>query len=150
MGKSGKGTDEMVKRIIACVLCLNIMLSAAVYAENVSDSSGGAPWQEQTMPPERGQGGRGGGGGRPGGMGAPQMNGDFTAGSDGDFGNRENPRGMRGEFSENMSDRGTDAESGSSPMTFAGFLKEYSTPVTSVVLLALAFVFVIFYKRKRY
>jgi len=31
-----------------------------------------------------------------------------------------------------------------------GFVKTYSTPITSVVLLALAFVFVLFYKRKNY
>lgn len=30
------------------------------------------------------------------------------------------------------------------------FIKTYSTPITSVILLALAFVFVIFYKRKTY
>ncbi|MBR2476645.1 MAG: hypothetical protein IKB50_00740 [Clostridia bacterium] len=36
------------------------------------------------------------------------------------------------------------------PMTFYGFLTTYATPITSVVLLGLAFVFVIFYKRKNY
>lgn len=36
------------------------------------------------------------------------------------------------------------------PMTFLGFVKTYSTPITSVILLALAFVFVIFYRRKNY
>ena len=38
----------------------------------------------------------------------------------------------------------------STPMTFKGFLKEYQTPIISVVLLALAFVFVVFYKKKNY
>lgn len=37
------------------------------------------------------------------------------------------------------------------PTTFLGrLIKNYPTPVTSVILLALAFVFVIFYKRKHY
>ncbi len=36
------------------------------------------------------------------------------------------------------------------PMTFLGFVKTYSTPITSVILLALAFVFVVFYRRKNY
>ena len=33
---------------------------------------------------------------------------------------------------------------------FLGFVKTYSTPITSVVLLGLAFIFVIFYRRKNY
>ncbi len=38
----------------------------------------------------------------------------------------------------------------STPMTFMGFLKEYQTPIIAVILLALAFVFVVFYKKKNY
>ena len=33
---------------------------------------------------------------------------------------------------------------------FLGFVKTYSTPITSVVLLGLAYLFVVFYKRKHY
>ncbi len=36
------------------------------------------------------------------------------------------------------------------PMTFMGFVKEYQTPIISVALLLLAFVFVKLYKRKNY
>ncbi len=36
------------------------------------------------------------------------------------------------------------------PMTFIGFVKEYQTPVISVVLLLFAFIFVKLYKRKNY
>ncbi len=36
------------------------------------------------------------------------------------------------------------------PLGFSGFVKTYSTPITSVILLALAFVFVVFYRRKNY
>ena len=36
------------------------------------------------------------------------------------------------------------------PMNFQSFVKTYSTPIASVILLALAYVFVIFYKRKRF
>ncbi len=36
------------------------------------------------------------------------------------------------------------------PKGFSGFVKTYSTPITSVVLLGLAFIFVIFYRRKNY
>ncbi len=58
------------------------------------------------------------------------------------------PGGMGG-FSGNMQNfnRQTQEEV---PMTFLGFVKTYSTPITSVILLALAFVFVIFYRRKNY
>ena len=36
------------------------------------------------------------------------------------------------------------------PKGFLGFVKTYSTPITSIVLLGLAFIFVIFYRRKNY
>ena len=36
------------------------------------------------------------------------------------------------------------------PKGFLGFVKTYSTPITSVVLLGLAFIFVIFYRKKNY
>ena len=36
------------------------------------------------------------------------------------------------------------------PKGFLGFLKTYSTPITSVILLGLAFIFVIFYRRKNF
>ena len=36
------------------------------------------------------------------------------------------------------------------PEGFLGFIKTYATPITSVIFLALAFIFVIFYKRKNY
>ena len=36
------------------------------------------------------------------------------------------------------------------PKGFLGFVKTYSTPTTSIVLLGLAFIFVIFYRRKNY
>lgn len=59
------------------------------------------------------------------------------------------PGGMQGGFPGNMQNNNQhtkDAE----PMTFWGFVKTYSTPITSVILLALAFIFVIFYRRKNY
>ena len=36
------------------------------------------------------------------------------------------------------------------PAGFRGFVKTYSTPIISLILLGLAFIFVIFYKRKNY
>lgn len=58
--------------------------------------------------------------------------------------------GGRGGFGGMMQQGQNTTETESTPMTFAGFLKEYQTPIISVILLALAFVFVIFYKRKIY
>ena len=57
------------------------------------------------------------------------------------------PGGMDG-FPGNMQSSQNTAEE--QPMGFLGFVKTYSTPITSVVLLGLAFIFVIFYKRKNY
>lgn len=57
------------------------------------------------------------------------------------------PEGM-GSFPGNMQnsrDTATEQETG-----FLGFVKTYSTPILSVVLLGLAFLFVIFYRRKNY
>ena len=59
------------------------------------------------------------------------------------------PGGMQGGFPGNMqSNSGQTQEA--EPMTFGSFVKTYSTPITSVILLALAFIFVIFYRRKNY
>lgn len=59
------------------------------------------------------------------------------------------PGGIQGGFPGNMqSNSGQTQEA--EPMTFGSFAKTYSTPITSVILLALAFIFVIFYRRKNY
>ncbi|MBR3994869.1 MAG: hypothetical protein IKI97_06280 [Clostridia bacterium] len=64
------------------------------------------------------------------------------------FGGRM-PGGMKGGFPGNMqSNSGQTQEA--EPKTFWGFVKTYSTPIASVILLALAFIFVIFYRRKNY
>ena len=58
------------------------------------------------------------------------------------------PEGMN-EFFGGMLNNTQNAETNQSA-GFLGFVKTYSTPVVSVVLLIFAFIFVIFYKRKRY
>ena len=57
------------------------------------------------------------------------------------------PEGMGG-FPGNMQS-GQNAAT-EQPTGFLGFVKTYSTPITSVVLLGLAYLFVVFYKRKHY
>ena len=57
------------------------------------------------------------------------------------------PEGMGG-FPGNM--QGSQATEAEQPTGFLGFVKTYATPITSVILLGLAFIFVIFYKRKNY
>ena len=59
------------------------------------------------------------------------------------------PGGMQGGFPGNMQNNNQQTKD-AEPMTFWGFVKTYSTPITSVILLALAFIFVIFYRRKNY
>lgn len=62
---------------------------------------------------------------------------------------RQFPEGMQGgfpgEMGNNIQNAQTEQQTG-----FVGFVKAYSTPITSVILLMLAFVFVFFYKRKNY
>ena len=57
------------------------------------------------------------------------------------------PEGMGRFPGEVQNGQNTAAEQ---PTGFVGIVKTYSTPITSVVLLGLAFIFVIFYRRKNY
>ena len=57
------------------------------------------------------------------------------------------PGGMPGQMNGEAMQEST---AGQTDTSFLGFVKTYSTPITAMVLLALAFVFVICYKRKRY
>ena len=63
------------------------------------------------------------------------------------FGGRM-PEGMGG-FPGDMQDSSQNAPT-VQQTGFIGFVKTYSTPITSVVLLIFAFIFVIFYRRKNY
>ena len=56
--------------------------------------------------------------------------------------------GERGGFPGNMQNQQQPEEE--KPKGFSGFVKTYSTPIASGILLLFAFIFVIFYKRKRY
>lgn len=69
-----------------------------------------------------------------------------TMGESSPFGGQR-PGGMGG-FSGNMQS-GQNNES-VQQTGFAGFVKTYATPLTAVVLLFFAYIFVIFYKRKKY
>ena len=65
----------------------------------------------------------------------------------GQFGGRM-PGGMGGFPGDMQNLKQQSAEE--KPVGFWGFVKTYSTPIISVALLALAFIFVIFYRRKNY
>ena len=56
--------------------------------------------------------------------------------------------GGMGGFSGNMTNSQNTVSNQSAG--FLGFVKTYSTPVTSIILLGLAFIFVVFYRRKNY
>ena len=60
-----------------------------------------------------------------------------------------NMGGFRGEMPPGMTEQEQNTEEKAENKILT-FVKTYSTPIISVVLLALAFVFVIFYKRKTY
>ncbi len=124
----------MIKRIVLVSLCLMLVFSISVLAtdtldDNVAQSSQGT--EEILKPQNRFQGG-----GREN-MGMPP---DMT--------NRE----AMGELSGKMPpDMEIQEEGEQAPKSeILEFVKEYSTPIISVVLLSFAFVFVIFYKRKSY
>ena len=155
----------MFKKVILMVLALCLMFSICVTAENVnSNASDDAMVQE--MPRQRGefdgsnmpQGGFDPsrmpsdaptfeGDNQMGENSSSQENGMQTKGAPPQFGGQM-PGGMGG-FSGNMQNANveerTEQETG-----FMAFVKEYQTPVTAMVLLILAYVFVIFYKRKHY
>lgn len=57
--------------------------------------------------------------------------------------------GMNGKVQENLRDAEETTETHAENGTL-GFIKTYSTPITAVILLIFAFIFVIFYKRKSY
>ena len=69
----------------------------------------------------------------------PSMGGGMGGGRQ--FGGMQRPGG-------NMQPQQQQAEK--EPMTFGGFIKTNITPIIAVVMLGLAFLFVIFYRRKNY
>ena len=58
--------------------------------------------------------------------------------------------GFRGGMTGNNQNEFINDNQGKASGGISDFLKEYSTPVTAIILLILAFIFVIFYKRKNY
>ena len=149
----------MIKRAAVCILCM-MMFCVCVNAESIQSGTD-AVTEQQTMPQnsERPAGGRGGMGGMqpPNGERPPmpadgempqRPEGETTADKETEM--PQGGMGGRGSFGGMMQPGQNTPETESTPMTFTGFLKEYQTPIISVILLALAFVFVIFYKRKRF
>ena len=132
----------MLKKVIPIVLTLCLMLGVSVMAENTNPiNDANAPEISEQMPngaPESPQGGGDN-------MGMPPM-GDMQNGgmSRQGMNNGQMPDGRF--MGNNFNGQTQEAE----PMTFLDFVKTYSTPITSVILLAFAFVFVIFYRRKNY
>ncbi len=112
----------MLKKAIPIVLMLCLIFSISVMAENEN------PIREEAVPEVSEQ--------------MPQDAEEHPR-----FGEHM-PGGMGG-FPGNMQNFNGQAQE-EVPMTFLGFVQTYSTPITSVILLALAFVFVIFYRRKNY
>ena len=135
----------MIKRIIPIILCLILVFGISVSATNIQDDTStenNQNTEEMPMHQEKTQGGGRGIMGMP-----PRMsNGEAPP---------ELPDGMtppempNGEMPSDMmeQEKSIDETVGNKILTFA---KTYSTPIISVVLLAFAFVFVIFYKRKNY
>lgn len=83
--------------------------------------------------------------------GVPAQNGEnFEIPENNDDNNRNNnefPPQIPG--NQNNTDE-NNSQNENTPNTFSDFMKSYSTPVTSVILLIFAFVFVIYYKKNQY
>ena len=111
----------MLKRIIPIILCFVLLFSISVMAENDNAvTPNDAPSESQQ---------------------APQDEKSFEGFSkDGNMPQFPDGNGFPG---MQTTDTG-DAESNSS------FFETYSTPITSVFLLVLAFIFVVFYRRKHF
>ncbi len=118
----------MAKKILICTMCLILLLGIGVSAENnVSSSAESSTAQEQFEMPK---------GTPPEGMELPEG----AEPPNMDFGGGNMPEGF------NFGGMQAEAE----PVTFMSFVKEYQTPIISVILLLAAFVFVKLYKRKNY
>lgn len=168
----------MIRKILAVAVCVVMAFSVTVAAEN-SENANGDGGQEiaERQRREKPQGGNGRGERPPEGempQGAPggevenntapnniQIQEDNSAPkeptAENDGNNSENgefeERGMRhGGIPEEMPNRApSDMEQESEINSdWTAFAKTYSTPITALILLGLAFVFVKLYKRKRY
>lgn len=166
----------MLKRIITVSLCIILAFGISAYAANTTGETEQSAVSEETPMQD---GGRQGGGGRgrlelppdgtapgemrdmPEGEGAPpESNENNTADTSGENTDRYQRGGMNGDMGgqggmnngmreENTQNTEAAGETGSTG-GIAAFLKTYNTPITAVILLIFAFVFVIFYKRKRF
>lgn len=126
----------MLKKVIPIVISLCLILGVSVMAENeIPRNEENIPEVSKQIPQDTEERLNEGRGGMP----------PWGEKPSGDFVPPEGMGGFRGNM-QNNSERTTEAE----PLTFWGFVKTYSTPITSVILLALAFIFVIFYRRKNY
>lgn len=169
----------MIKRILICTLCFMLCLSVCVFAEEVADTpkesvpqqgerirgpGGGMGGFYREVPPTDGQ--------QPpeitipdngnmprfevedkGNMPTIPQSSENTDVTDGE--NTQQPwggmQGGRGQFGTFPGMQQDDAQvEQKTSKTFKDIVLEYLTPIISVVLLAIAFVFVIFYKRKTY
>lgn len=133
----------MVKKILICSMCFMLLFGVCISAQrempqgnppsNMEMFQGNPPsgmQRPQGTPPEGME--------LPEGVAPPQVMLEDIQGF---------PGGGQGQRPQGNTDT---AQTENEPMTFMGFVKEYQTPIISVVLLLLAFVFVKLYKGKNY
>ena len=125
----------MLKKVIPIVLSLCLIFSISVMAENENPAS------ERNMPQVSEQ--------TPQGIEENPQPGNGNMRTPPNMSNGEIPPEGMGRFPGDMQNNNQQNQQ-ETPMTFLGFVKTYSTPITSVVLLISAFFFVIFYRRKNY
>ena len=170
----------MIKKILPIILCLILVFGISVSATNIQGDAPTENSQTTEEIPNRQERPQGGGRGNmgippemPNGEMPPKMNGQAntenqqtgqpSSGSNAENGTATeentnpdriqrgegNMGGFRGEMPPGMTEQEQSTEEKAENKILT-FVKTYSTPIISVVLLAFAFLFVIFYKRKSY
>lgn len=170
----------MIKRITVIILCFVLMFSVCVSAAEDTGGSAGADMSAPSQKGGLGMDGPEGMGGGRGGMGAPPDGGEMPDGEPGgdmvppesapespgdvdtaestqspDAGAGADGAGMRrggpgGDMGGAMQAEQTGQSASGAVSSVLSFVREYTTSIVSLVLLAAAFVFVKLYKRRRY
>ena len=159
----------MIKKILPIILCLMLVLGISVSATNTQGDITAENSQTTEEMPNRQERPHGGGRGNmgmppnmpigeaptewPEGMTPPEMpDGEMSLTTEDAFQDGETTSVMsEGEMLPDVTTReNSSSAEGKTSNGVAGFVKKYFTPITSVILLILAFIFVILYKRKQY
>lgn len=134
----------MIKKMIFFILSLCLMFSVTVMAANINDNNEAAEINSENF-----SGNQGGLHTAPKGeMDGKEMLAPPKNNQNNNIPN-ENDKEPGNRAPDNMTDNAQNTQE-QQTTGFLGFIENYFTPVISVILLILAFIFVIFYKKRQY